>query len=60
MGAGKLMSKKLFRRYNIYIAGWASMHGLASYMPMYWHVHDILDARSTAKIVLMWPGTKGL
>ena len=22
------------------VAVWASMHGFASYMPMYWHVHQ--------------------
>ena len=32
------------------VAVWASMHGFASYMPMYWHVHDILNARTMARI----------
>ena len=28
------------------------MHGFASYMPMYWYVHDILNARTMALIVM--------
>ena len=28
------------------------MHGFASYMPMYWHVHDIVNARTMARIAL--------
>ena len=36
---------------NTNAAGRASMHSFASYMPMHWHVHDILDAR-TIRIAL--------
>jgi hypothetical protein len=31
---------------------WATVHGFASYIPMYWHVHDILNARTMARIAL--------
>ena len=34
------------------MAGWAMLHGFASYMPMYWHVHDIVHARTMARIVM--------
>ena len=34
------------------VAVWASMHGFASYMPMYWHVHDIVHARTMARIAM--------
>jgi hypothetical protein len=37
---------------NTNVAGRASMHRFASYMPMHWHVHDILDARTMARIAL--------
>ena len=34
------------------VAEWAKVHGFMSYMPMYWHVHDILDARTMARIAM--------
>ena len=34
------------------MAVWASVHGFASYMPVYWHVHDILNARTMARIAM--------
>ena len=51
---GKRMSKNQYSGVhcpNTNVAlGWVSMHGFASYTPMYWHVHDILDVWTMARI----------